>query len=85
EKIRFAVTNVGDTAQNVVLSYALPVSVVEDIEVDLNTTPRPTRADVNGEPGVAEWDFALAPGVSETVDMDITITWPDGQVIDWQP
>ncbi|MGV6840221.1 MAG: mucoidy inhibitor MuiA family protein [Planktomarina sp.] len=85
EEITFSVQNLGPTAQSVVLAYALPVSVNEDLKVDTQAAPRPTAQDVDGEPGVAEWHFDLQPGRGQNVEIDMKISWPDGTSIDWRP
>ncbi len=85
EEIAFEVENLGSVDRDIVLTYALPIAVDEDLDITHAFTNRPDRMDVDGEPGVAEWDIPLAPGETQAVGMTFTLTWPEGQTINWQP
>ncbi|MEO0357205.1 MAG: DUF4139 domain-containing protein [Pseudomonadota bacterium] len=85
EDISFQVENLGEAAQDVVVTYALPISVDEDLDVDLAFSTRPNRTDVDGEPGVAEWDITVPAGGQDAIGLTFQITWPEGSAIQWAP
>ncbi|MGB1234388.1 MAG: mucoidy inhibitor MuiA family protein [Planktomarina sp.] len=83
EEIAIDVSNLSAVPQDVVIAYATPVSVDENVEVAVTTRPTADRIAVDGEPGGREWDFALGAGASGNVTLDFEITWPDGMELNW--
>ncbi len=85
EELEFEVHNIGPDAQSVTVAYALPITVNEDVEVDVSANPKPDTTDVDGVKGRSEWTLNLNPGEKQIVKINVDITWPDGQTIHWQP
>jgi len=85
EELAFIVENIGSNRRTVTVGYALPITVDEDVEVDVTAQPRPDVQDVKGVKGSSEWVLTLAPGARETVQIGVDITWPEGQDIRWRP
>ena len=83
--VEFSVENTSDAPQEVRLLYALPFAEQEELEVDLDLSLAPDERDVDGARGVAAWDLTLAPGASRTIRMDVEFSWPEGQVLNWNP
>ena len=85
EALEFDVENLGSTAQDITVAYALPITENEDVTVDLNVQPKPDAVDVDGVNGRSEWNITLAPGENQTFTLDAKITWPEGGQIFWRP
>ncbi len=85
EELEFEVHNIGPTSQTVTVAYALPITVNEDVEVDVAATPRPSATDVDGVQGRSEWVMTMSPGDKKIVKIGVDITWPEGQDILWRP
>ena len=47
--------------------------------------PAPDETDVDDRRGVSAWDLTLAPGETREVEITITLDWPEGQVLSWNP
>jgi len=77
--------NLGEQRREVRLRYAVPTSQQEDLSIDVDMTPRPTRLDVDNKLGVHEWDLALPPGAEEVIALRFRMEWPEGQELFWRP
>ncbi len=85
EELAFIVENIAATEQTVTVAYALPITVDEDVEVDVTSQPRPGTQNIDGVKGSSEWVLTLGPGEKQTVKIGVDITWPEGQEIRWRP
>ena len=85
ENVAFTAENLGSETVDLTALFALPVSEQEDLEVRTRLSPDADTTDANGVRGVASWDMTLAPGESRDVMIEMTVTWPDGQIINWRP
>lgn len=83
--IAFGVENTSDTAEAVRLIYATPFSEQEDLELDLTLTPAPDARDLDDRRGVHAWDLTVQPGQTALVEMGVSLSWPEGQILSWQP
>jgi len=59
----------------------LPVSLNQEIKVDMTGRTAPTRRDIEGKRGVLAWDDTLAPDEERTIDFGYRITWPAAKEI----
>ncbi len=59
----------------------VPYSEQEDLVISFKATPAPTVSDVDGKRGVLEWQSVLAPGKTQTVRLETTLSWPIDQVL----
>jgi uncharacterized protein (TIGR02231 family) len=84
-QIAFGVENLGDTAETVRLIYATPFAEQEDLDLDLTLSPQPDQRDIDDRRGVQGWTLDVAPGETVLIDMDLSLTWPEGQVLIWRP
>ncbi|WP_308917454.1 mucoidy inhibitor MuiA family protein [Jannaschia sp. LMIT008] len=85
ERVAFTVANTGDTARDVRVLYALPVSEQEDVTVDVTASPAPDARQWRDRRGVAVWDMTLAPDAERRVELTFEIDWPDDQSLFWEP
>lgn len=83
--VEFSVENTSDETEEVRLLYAVPFAEQEDLDVDVTLSTRPSERDVDGARGVYAWDLTLAPGETQTIRMDAEFSWPEGQILNWQP
>ncbi|MEZ5842417.1 MAG: mucoidy inhibitor MuiA family protein [Hyphomicrobiaceae bacterium] len=59
----------------------MPVSLNQEIKVDLIGRTTPTRRDIDGKRGVLAWDDTLAPDEERTIDFGYRMTWPAAKEI----
>ena len=59
----------------------VPYSEQEDLVITYKATPAATTADVDGKRGVLAWQSVLAPGKSQTIRLETTLSWPADQVL----
>jgi uncharacterized protein (TIGR02231 family) len=60
---------------------SVPYSEQEDLEIDWSAEPPPTETDVEGERGVLEWEFDIAPGETRELRLRHALRWPAGFVL----
>lgn len=83
--IAFGVENTADTPETVRLIYATPFSEQEDLDLDLTLSPAPDARDLDDRRGVHAWDLTVQPGQTALVEMGVSLEWPEGQILSWQP
>ncbi len=81
----FRVTNLTGDAQKIRAFYPLTYSEQEDLEVEVTATPRPDETNHEDKRGLSVWDLDVAPGTTEEVKINTTLSWPDGYQLNWQP
>lgn len=85
QDITFTIENLSDEPQEVRALFPLTFSEKEDLEVEIVALPAPDETDVDDRRGVSAWDLTLAPGETREVEITITLDWPEGQVLSWNP
>lgn len=77
----FEVANLTGTDWPVRLRDRVPYSEQEDLSITWSATPKPDINDVEGQRGVLEWRFPLAPGGNQTVRLETRLGWPQGYIL----
>lgn len=85
DTVEFSVENLTGEPQDVRALFALPYSQQEDLEVSTRVRPQPDEMDVEDVRGVAAWDMTLAAGEKQTVRLATSLSWPEGQMLNWNP
>lgn len=85
QDITFTIENLSDEPQEVRALFPLTFSEKEDLEVEIVALPAPDETDVDDRRGVSAWDLTLAPGETREVEITVTLDWPEGQVLSWNP
>ena len=85
QQITFTVENLSDETQEVRALFPLTFSEKDDLEVDIVALPAPDDIDVDDRRGVSAWDLTLTPGQTQEVQITVTLDWPEGQVLSWNP
>lgn len=83
--IAFGVENTSDTAETVRVIYATPFGEQEDLKLDLTLAPAPDARNLDDRRGVHAWDLTVQPGQTALVEMGVSLAWPQGQLLLWQP
>jgi len=83
--IAFGVENTSDRPEQVRLLHATPFAEQEDLTLDLTLSPAPDARDIDDLRGVHAWDLTVAPGETALVEMEVDLSWPEGQVLTWRP
>ncbi|MFL4469599.1 mucoidy inhibitor MuiA family protein [Tateyamaria armeniaca] len=81
EAVRIEIENITDRAWDVTLQDAVPYSEQEDLVIDWEATPAPDVTAVDDQRGILEWQITLPAGESEIIELETTLTWPDGMVL----
>ncbi len=77
EKYEVSIRSLLDYAIDVTTYAALPVSEAEDLEVTLDTSPKPTEMNIEGRRGVVGWTIPMEAGATETINYGWTLKWPE--------
>ncbi len=77
--------NLTKEAQELRVLYGLPYSEQEDLVIDIESRPAPDAVNVEDQQGVAEWEMRLAAGEARSIDLDISLKWPQGWELTWFP
>jgi len=59
----------------------VPYSEQEDLVITWNARPRPTQTDVDDQKGILAWDGEIAAGETQTINLNYSLTWPDGKIL----
>ena len=79
--MRIEIENLTDRAWDVTVQDAVPYSEQEDLVIDWDATPAPDVTAVDDRRGILEWQIALPAKETETIELETTLTWPDGMVL----
>jgi uncharacterized protein (TIGR02231 family) len=85
QALEFTVENLTGQLETVETLFALPFSEQEDLRVDVNAKPRPDEVDFEQKRGIGRWVLELQPGEKKTVRLDVEMSWPQGQILNWRP
>ena len=85
QDLTFRIRNLSDTAETVEARYALPYDEAEDIEIVVDAQPRPDATDVEDRQGVAQWNLDVPARGEVEVRVEVSIEWPEGEMLLWQP
>ncbi len=81
----FRVTNLTGEAQKIRAFYPLTYSEQEDLEVGVTATPRPDETNHDDKRGLSVWDLEIAPGATQEVTINTSLSWPEGYQLNWRP
>jgi uncharacterized protein (TIGR02231 family) len=85
-EFKTAVRNSHEFAIRVAVEDQIPVSEVEDIQVEmLPVTTQPTTRDLRDRRGVLEWAFELKPGESRDIKLGWRVRWPKDKAVQMAP
>jgi len=82
ERALIRVENLTDQTWPLRILDQVPYSEQDDLEVTWAAEPRPVEENVDNKRGILAWDMELAPGQVEIIELDTTIGWPEGMVLD---
>ncbi|MEM8656135.1 MAG: DUF4139 domain-containing protein [Pseudomonadota bacterium] len=81
QAVRIEVENLTDRAWDVAVRDAVPFSEQEDLVIEWSASPTPDDAAVDDHRGILEWQLALEPGDTQTIQIDTSMTWPEDKVL----
>ena len=81
ESAVITVENTGTEAWPLRVIDQAPYSEQDDLEIEVSASPEPTETDVDGQRGILAWEFDLPAGGKETITLEHTLTWPEGQIL----
>lgn len=81
QKVEITVENLTAQDWNVRVLDQVPYSQQDDLEITWSATPRPTKENVEKQRGILAWDLELGAGESETIQLDTTLSWPEGMLL----
>ncbi|GAA3860032.1 mucoidy inhibitor MuiA family protein [Celeribacter arenosi] len=79
--VRLSVENLTARTWPIEVIDRVSVSEQEDLSVDWNANPAPDTVGVEDKRGVLAWTFDLAAGASWTNELEETLRWPEGQIL----
>lgn len=78
---RITIKNMHERPITYMVQDGIPVSVNQDIKVDLTGRTPPTRRDIDDRRGIIAWDDKLNPDEERVIEYGYRITWPTGKSI----
>lgn len=72
----YKVENLTDETWEVRMLSKVPYSNHDDLKIEWSTSRPPDEVDVDDKIGVLAWDLTLAPGATQSVDVETSVTWP---------
>jgi uncharacterized protein (TIGR02231 family) len=85
-EFKTSIRNGHDFAIKVAIEDQLPVSEVDDIQVEmLPVTTQPTARDHRDRRGVLEWAFEAKPGESRDIKLGWRVRWPKEKAVQFAP
>lgn len=81
EKATLKIENKTGESWPVRLLDQVPYSEQEDLKISWAADPAPTETDVDGERGILAWEFDLEAGAAKEIQLNHTISWPQGMVL----
>lgn len=75
------VENLSSRVWDLRLLASVPYSEQEELVVEWQADLAPTEVDVDGQRGILAWDFQLAPGQRQELQLTHKLTWPDGKIL----
>lgn len=79
QRATVSVTNNAQQEKRVRVFSRLPVSVVEDVEVSAEWSPKPTEQNVDDIRGLNMWEKTLTPGEQWSIQTGFDIDYPEGK------
>ncbi|MES0825618.1 DUF4139 domain-containing protein [Ruegeria sp. SCP11] len=59
----------------------VPFSEQSDLEISWTANPIPTDENVDNKRGILAWEMELTPGQSKIIELNTTLSWPEGMVL----
>ncbi len=81
ESVRIEIENLTDQSWPLWILDQVPVSEQEDLKVEWESSLKPTEENVDHKMGVLGWDVSLAPGKRQEIQLDYSLSWPEGHVL----
>ncbi|AOZ70469.1 hypothetical protein LPB142_14945 [Rhodobacter xanthinilyticus] len=81
ERVRIEVKNLTAESWPVRLIDRVPYAEQEDLKISYAATPAPAEEGYEDKRGLLVWRFDVAPGATQTVSLETTINWPEGQIL----
>ncbi|MEX0303719.1 MAG: DUF4139 domain-containing protein, partial [Leisingera sp.] len=78
QKVEIEVENLTGQDWPLRLLDRVPYSQQDDLEITWSAKPRPTEENVEKRRGILAWDMELGAGDSRTIQLETTLSWPDG-------
>lgn len=81
QRVEIEVENLTDQDWMLHLLDRVPYSQQEDLEVSWRAQPRPSVENVEKQRGILAWDMELDAGEARSIQLDTTLSWPEGMVL----
>ncbi|EBA17317.1 hypothetical protein RSK20926_06262 [Roseobacter sp. SK209-2-6] len=81
EAVEISVENLTEQSWNIRLLDRVPYTQQEDLEITWQAQPHPVEENVKKQRGILAWEFDLAPGGEKLIQLETTLSWPEGKVL----
>lgn len=78
QKVEIEIENLTGETWPLQLRDRVPYSEQEDLQITWTATPRPSVEDLDKRRGILAWDLEIASGESRKVELETTLSWPEG-------
>lgn len=81
ERAVLTVKNLTEETWPVRMLDQVPYSEQDDLDVTFAANPAPDEVDVDAQRGILAWEFDVAPGAEQTVEIEHALSWPSGMAL----
>ena len=81
---RITIKNLHERPISATVIDRIPVSVNQDIKVELTAKTMPTKRDVQDKRGVLSWQTTLTPDEERIIDFGYRVTWPGAKKVTYR-
>ncbi len=78
QKVEIEIENLTDQTWPLQLRDRVPYSEQEDLQITWTATPQPSEENLDKRRGILAWDLEIAPGESRKIELETTLSWPEG-------
>jgi len=78
QQVEIEIENLTGESWPLQLRDRVPYSEQEDLQITWAATPQPSEENLDKRRGILAWDLEIAPGESRKIELETTLSWPEG-------
>lgn len=78
QQVEIEIENLTGETWPLQLRDRVPYSEQEDLQITWTATPQPSEENLDKRRGILAWDLEIAPGESRKIELETTLSWPEG-------
>ncbi|PCJ06465.1 MAG: hypothetical protein COB16_13410 [Rhodobacteraceae bacterium] len=78
QKVEIEIENLTGETWQLQLRDRVPYSEQEDLKITWTATSQPSEENLEKRRGILAWDLEMAPGENRKIELETTLSWPEG-------